>query len=284
MRFVPNPTVPMEDELGDVLEKAMRRAGLTEEALAGRAGVPVARILDAINYRSELTDGELCRLAAALRLNEIGLCALGRGRYPLPEPGALPFAVHALRMPHGIGVTNAYLVAEGGGTDGILFDTGPGIGALEAAWPHAVRAVRAVFLTHVEAEHAGGLCAVVERFRAPAAYCPEGANAPCSQPIGEGARKVFGGIRVTAFSTPGHTPAHNCYLVEAPGAAHGTALLIAGDLFFAGSIGCAHYCQEQLVKHLGRMLHAVPPGTVIAPGHGPMTTAENELRFNPFAG
>lgn len=274
----------MEDELGDVLEKAMRRAGLTEEALAARAGVAVPRILDAINYRSELTDGELCRLAAALRLNEIGLCALGRGQYPLPEPGALPFCVHALRMPHGIGVTNAYLVAESGASNGILFDTGPGIGALEAAWPHAIRTVSAVFLTHVEAEHAGGLCAVVERFRAPAAYCPQGASAPCSRPIGEGRREVFGGISVTAFSTPGHTPAHNCYLVEAPAAARGTGLLIAGDLLFAGSIGCAHYCQEQLVKNLGRMLHAAPPGTVIAPGHGPMTTVENELRFNPFVG
>jgi len=26
----------------------------------------------------------------------------------------------------------------------------------------------------------------------------------------------------------------------------------------------------------------VPPDTVIAPGHGPLTTAENERRFNPF--
>jgi glyoxylase-like metal-dependent hydrolase (beta-lactamase superfamily II) len=272
----------MEDELGDVLEKAMRRAGLNEEALGARARVASARILDAINYRSELTDEELCRLAAALQLNEIGLCAIGRGRYPLPKPGALPFAVHALRMSHGIGVANAYLIAECGASSGILFDTGPGIGALEAAWPPAIRQVKAVFLTHVEAEHAGGLCAVVDRFKVTAAFCPSGASAPCSEPIGEGGRMVFDGIRVTAFSTPGHTPAHNCYLVEAIAAPKGTALLIAGDLFFAGSIGCAHYCHDQLAKHLGRMLRAVPPGTVIAPGHGPMTSVENELRFNPF--
>jgi len=31
------------------------------------------------------------------------------------------------------------------------------------------------------------------------------------------------------------------------------------------------------------MLSAVPPATVIAPGHGPLTTVENELRYNPFA-
>lgn len=276
-----NP-VPLEDELGDVLEKAMRRAGLNEEALSRRANVTTARILDAINYRPELTGEELCRLAAALELNEIGLCALGCGRYPLPAPVALPFAVYPLRMRHGIGVANAYIVAEPGASRGVLFDTGPGIDALEAAWPMSITTLDAVFLTHIETEHAGGLCEVVERFKAVAAYCPEGVKAPCSAPIGEGVRKNFAGFTVTAFSTPGHAFAHNCYLVESTLVAKGTALLISGDLFFAGSVGGAHYCHKQLAANLRRMLQAVPAGTVIAPGHGPMTTAENELRYNPF--
>ena len=33
---------------------------------------------------------------------------------------------------------------------------------------------------------------------------------------------------------------------------------------------------------LRRVLEAVREDTVVAPGHGPMTTAGNELRFNPF--
>ena len=40
------PIVELEDELGDVLEKAMRRAGLTPEAVAGRAGVSFVKIRD----------------------------------------------------------------------------------------------------------------------------------------------------------------------------------------------------------------------------------------------
>lgn len=274
--------VPLEDELGDVLEKAMRRAGLSEEALAARAGVSTNRILDAINYRPDFSGVELCRLAAALGLNEIGLSALGCGRYPLPSLKALPFVVYPLRMRHGIGVANAYLVAAAGASRGVLFDTGPGICALEAVWPLSIRSVDAVFLTHVETEHAGGLCDVVERFGVRAAYCPAGAEAPCSAPIGEGERKDFPAFSVTAFSTPGHASAHNCYLVEAAKRTGGPALLISGDLFFAGSVGCAHYCPRQLVTNLRRMLEAVPRNTVIAPGHGPMTTAENELRYNPF--
>jgi hypothetical protein len=30
------------------------------------------------------------------------------------------------------------------------------------------------------------------------------------------------------------------------------------------------------------MLTVAPKSTVIAPGHGPLTTVENELRYNPF--
>jgi glyoxylase-like metal-dependent hydrolase (beta-lactamase superfamily II) len=272
----------LEDEVGDVLEKAMRRSGLTEESLGERARVSPGRIRDAINYRPELSGEELCRLASALGLNEIGLSALGCGRYPLPQLAALPFCVYPLRMQHGIGVVNAYIVAECGTTTGVLFDTGPGISALEATWPKQITRISAVFLTHMEAEHAGGLCDIVDRFAVRAAYCPAGVNVRCGESVGEGARKSFGGFDVSAFSTPGHSSAHNCYVVEASRPLGATRLLVSGDLFFAGSIGCAHFCQKQLVANLRRMLEAVPAPTIVAPGHGPMTTAENELRYNPF--
>ena len=277
-----NFAIPLEDELGDVLEKALRRTGISEGELAERTGVPAAKIRDAIDYRPALTAGELRRLADALALNEVGLCALGCGRYPLPAARALPFCVYPLRMVHGIGVANAYIVAESGAAHGVLFDTGPDIAALERAWPRAITRLDAVFVTHVEAEHAGGLCEVVRRFDVPAAFCPVGVTAPCGQSMGEGGRRRFATFDVTAFSTPGHTSAHNCYLVRPTATPAGTALLISGDLVFAGSVGGAYFCHRQLALHLRRVLAAVGPDTIIAPGHGPLTTAENELRYNPF--
>ncbi len=275
-------TIPLEDELGDVLDKAMSCAGLTVEALAARAGVPAARIHDAIDYRPELGPDELSRLALALGLNEVGLCALGLGKYPRPEIGPLPFSVWPLRMAYGIGWVNAYLVVEGGADRGLLFDTGPGLPALTATWPDPVRGVDGVFLTHVEAEHAGGLCEVVAHFGVGSAFIPTGARAPCGHPLAEGESVRFGALEVTAFSTPGHAPAHNCYRVRSTAAPAGRALLISGDLVFAGSAGGPYFCQRQLRLHLRRVLAAVPADTLVAPGHGPLTTAENELRFNPF--
>ncbi len=281
---MPHPLPPaLEDELGDVLEKAMRRARLTEETLAARTGVAAARIRDAVDYRSDLAPEELRRLAGELKLNEVGLCALGAGRYPLPEIGPLPFCVRALRMPHGIGVANAYLIGPCGTDHAVLFDTGAGMRSLADVWPAEIRKLDAVFLTHVEAEHAGGLCEVVARFNVTAAFVPCGAEAPCGSPLGEAESRRFGGIEVTAFTTPGHAAAHNCYWVRTPGTPAARSVLVSGDLVFAGSVGGAYFSQEQLQANLRRMLGAVPPGTVIAPGHGPLTTVENELRYNPFA-
>lgn len=276
-------TFPLEDELGDVLEKALRRAGLTPEDVARRANVPLGKIRDAIDYRSDLGCDELRRIATVLRLNEVGLCALGTGRYPQPELGSLPFCVWPLRMPHGIGVANAYVVAETGAERALLFDTGAGIRALAASWPRSIRTLDAVFLTHVEPEHAGGLCDVVERFGAPIAFVPQGATAPCGSDMRDQATHVFGGLGVTAFATPGHAAAHNCYLITMAARPGACALLISGDLLFAGSVGGAYFSHAQLQTSVSRMLRLVPAWTVIAPGHGPMTTAAHELRYNPFA-
>jgi hydroxyacylglutathione hydrolase len=275
-------TLPLEDELGDVIEKAMRRTGVSEDDLAERSGVPLAKVLDAIDYRPDLTCDELRRLARVLELNEVGLCALGTGKYPQPTIGPLPFCVWPLRMPHGIGVTNAYLVGECGSGRAVLFDTGAGIEALTAVWPTGVKQLDAVYLTHVETEHAGGLCEIVSRFGGTSAFIPLGAKAPCGKPIGEGEIGVFGRLEITAFSTPGHAAAHNCYLVRAPTARTGGSLLVSGDLVFAGSVGGAFFSMEQLQANLRRMLKLAPSNTVIAPGHGPLTTIENELRYNPF--
>jgi hydroxyacylglutathione hydrolase len=274
--------IPLEDELGDVLEKAMSCAGLTPETLAEKSGVAAAGILDAIDYRPELGPVECGRLAAALGLNEVGLCALATGKYPLPDSEGLPFQVWPLRMAHGIGVVNAYIVASGDAGRGLLFDAGPGSAALESVWPGEIRGIDGIFITHIEAEHAGGLGAAVERFGVSDAFIPSGARAPLGRPMGEGDIVVAGGLEVTAFRTPGHCALHNCYHVRSAAVPSARSLLISGDLIFAGSAGGPYYCQRQLRAHLRRVLAAVPADTVVAPGHGPMTTAGNELRYNPF--
>lgn len=280
--LTPSLQVPLEDELGDVIEKAMTCAGLTPEALAEKSSVSLAAILDAIDYRPDLRPCDCSKLASALGLNEVGLCALASGRYPLPEPEGLPFCVWPLRMAHGIGVVNAYLVGCDEPGRALLFDTGPSREVLDEVWPAAVRALDGIFVTHVEHEHAGGLPGVAAHFEGTDAFAPLGAVLPGCLPLGEGDTRVLGGLRVTAYRTPGHSATHNCYHVRSERLPAARTLLISGDLIFAGSAGGPYHCRRQLREHLRRVLAAVPEDTLIAPGHGPMTTAGNELRFNPF--
>jgi glyoxylase-like metal-dependent hydrolase (beta-lactamase superfamily II) len=273
--------VPLEDELGDVLEKAMSCAGMTIEVLAEKSGVPESGIRDAIDYRPDLGPAECGRLAAALGLNEVGLCALASGKYPLPDAEGLPFPVWPLRMPYGIGVVNAYAVGLGDGS-GLLFDTGPDAKAVQAAWPPGIRSLSAVFITHVETEHSGGIAGVRGRFGASAAFVPSGQEQVGARPMGEGETFTAGTLEVSAFRTPGHCAMHNCYHVRSLSVPSARSLLLTGDLIFAGSAGGPYHCKRQLRDHLRRVLAAVPRDTVVAPGHGPMTTAGNELCYNPF--
>ncbi len=278
------PALPLEDELGDVLDKALHCAGLTDEQLAQRAGVAVDAIQNIEDYRyDDLTDEDLHRLAAALRLNEVGLCALARNRYPRPDISGLPFCLHPLTMPFGVGSVNAYAVVDCITGVGVLFDGGASYEALAKVWPKAVTRIEAVFLTHPEAEHIGGIDGVRRQHGLAAYYGPRGGppEAGC-WPLGEGETVVAAGYQVTAFSTPGHCAEHNCYLVRPKGVPQARALLISGDLIFAGSLGGGYFSCAQLLLHARRILGALPANTAIAPGHGPMTTVENERKYNPF--
>jgi glyoxylase-like metal-dependent hydrolase (beta-lactamase superfamily II) len=273
---------PLEDELGDVLDKAIRHAGLNEEELGLKAEVDPGKIRDAIDYRYDLSVEELRRLAGALGLNEVGVQALAAGRYPLPVVAGLPFCLYPLRTRHGIGVANAYIVADCGKSTGVLFDTGGDPLLLRRVWPAAIKRLDGIFITHAETEHTGGLADVVKQFGPVPVFGPVNAGVPGAAALAEGARVSLGGFEIEASATPGHAEAHNCYVVRVPRVPGSTSLLVSGDLVFAGSVGGAYFCSLQLRRHLIRLLSALPAGTVVAPGHGPLTTIKNERTFNPF--
>lgn len=274
---------PLEDELGDVLEKALRAAGLTENELALRADIPADRIADAIDYRAEFTVAELGRMAEALNLQPAGLAAVASGRYPLPEIAGLPCCLYPLRMPHGIGVANAYVVADCSRDTGVLFDTGTDGETLRRLWPDQIRRVEAVCVTHFETEHTGGLAEVKRRWGDIPIFGPgKDPRYPGMISIGDGGQLDLAGFDVSVCRTPGHSETHNCYVVRRPAAKRAVPLLLSGDLLFAGSVGGAYYCRKKMVESLRRMIADLPPATVVAPGHGPLTTLGNERMHNPF--
>jgi glyoxylase-like metal-dependent hydrolase (beta-lactamase superfamily II) len=273
----------LEDELGDVLDKALQHAGLTEDQLAGITGIEANRIKDAEDYRYDFTCAELQKLAVALGLNEVGVCAMGEGKYPLPELPALPFALRVIALPYGIGRVNAFILQRSDTAQTLLVDTVDCPERLAAAWPAGVPQPAAVLLTHWDRDHAGGLPAATLRRPGLPVLAPAARPGLAVEVVGEGDQRSLAGFCIRVFRTPGHIAEHNAYHVTAadlPGA----GVLFSGDLIFAGSLGGAFYCCHTLHKEARRVVAALPEQTIVAPGHGPLTTIANERRFNPFLG
>ncbi|HEV7679688.1 MAG TPA: MBL fold metallo-hydrolase [Candidatus Dormibacteraeota bacterium] len=85
------------------------------------------------------------------------------------------------------------------------------------------------------------------------------------------------GLDVQVLHTPGHTEGSVCFLMGRD--------LIAGDTLFQRSVGRADLPGgnwETLIFSIENTLYALPPETVVYPGHGPRTTIRDEMQYNPF--
>jgi glyoxylase-like metal-dependent hydrolase (beta-lactamase superfamily II) len=97
--------------------------------------------------------------------------------------------------------------------------------------------------------------------------------------VKEGDTCTFDALKFKVLHMPGHSPGSVVYQFEEP-----EALLVAGDLLFAGSIGRMDLPggnEEQMKKSLERVL-TLPDSLVVIPGHGPKTTIGKEKRQNPY--
>jgi hydroxyacylglutathione hydrolase len=94
----------------------------------------------------------------------------------------------------------------------------------------------------------------------------------------------FGQMQFEIIHTPGHTLGGCCLrLLVDDGPDH----LFAGDTLFQGSIGRTDLPDtggdlELLLSMIRQRLWPLPGDTVVHPGHGPLTTIDEEKNNNPF--
>jgi glyoxylase-like metal-dependent hydrolase (beta-lactamase superfamily II) len=60
------------------------------------------------------------------------------------------------------------------------------------------------------------------------------------------------------------------------------AVAVVGDAIFAGSMGKDFSTPELAQAKVRDEILSLPGGTLICPGHGPLTTAAEEQSNNPF--
>ena len=89
----------------------------------------------------------------------------------------------------------------------------------------------------------------------------------------------FGHHSLQVLKTPGHSPGSVVFYC----AEEHTAF--TGDTLFRMSVGRTDFdggSYTQLMSSLANVLAKLPADTVILPGHGPQSTIDYELRYNPY--
>ena len=155
--------------------------------------------------------------------------------------------------------------------------------------------VEAIWITHAHVDHIGAIAPLKKKYDVPVwlhpldepLYRVGGRQAqlygiPYEEPpapdrrFAEGERVKLGALELDVIHVPGHAPGHVVIY------GHGNALV--GDCLFAGSIGRTDLPfsnPSQLEASLKRIA-ALPPETVVHPGHGDSTTIGEERLSNPF--
>jgi len=185
--------------------------------------------------------------------------------------------------------TNAYLVWDGESPDALVVD--PGMGAAPALMDridaNGLR-LHVIADSHGHVDHVFDNAPLVRASGAPLAIHPDDAYrldgrnnygfdvepSVATQDLREGEQVRIGDLTFDVLHTPGHTEGSVCLYEER------LALLLAGDVLFAGSYGRTDLPggnDEQMVASLARLAREIPPGVRVLPGHGPETTIEGEL-------
>ena len=197
------------------------------------------------------------------------------------------------RNPYG---TNCWLLAADGSDEAIVVDPGFEPERVRGMLESAGKTAGAVLLTHAHVDHAEAagdfagddVPVFVHPADATAFDDPVGWGAGFVNPLRpvkdlrtcvDGQVLTIAGLNITVAHTPGHTPGHCCFDV-----AEADALLLSGDLVFAGAIGRSDFANSS-PPHMDRSLRwflTLPDDRDVFPGHGPRTTVGRERSSNPF--
>ena len=269
-------TIPLEDLFNDVIGKAMRGLGLTDGALAGRTGVPESAI--AALKDGFVDEAAIEAVSPALGLHGPALVAMAHRRWA-PAPVAMPGLAQFNTTYHDMTV-NAYVVWDEKTRAAAAFDTGADSAPMKRFIVEHGLSLNLVFLTHTHPDHIADLAGLCSAGENPAVFVNEREPHPGAKTflIGEATSWETGGLRIEPRSTWGHSKGGTTYVVT--GLARPVA--IVGDALFASSMGGGMVSYADALATNRKEILSLPDETIIAPGHGPLTTVGEEKARNPF--
>jgi hydroxyacylglutathione hydrolase len=266
--------LPLEDSHLDVLRKAQRGTGLSDTELAEKAGLERAEI--AAVMAGAMDEKAIAKLASALHLAPERVVRLAKGEY-VPAPVNVPDGFAEFTTPFDDMTVNSFLVWDPETKEAVAFDSGADATEMLNTVASRHLKLKYVLLTHSHGDHVFDLERVIEKTGAEA-WIGERENFAGAKPFAAGKEFEVGGLKIGTRLTAGHAAGGITYVIE------GLALPVAivGDAIFAGSMGGGMVSYAEALKTNRREIFTLKDETILASGHGPLTTVGEQRENNPF--
>jgi hydroxyacylglutathione hydrolase len=154
-------------------------------------------------------------------------------------------------------LSNAYLVYDEPGGTAVFVDSGAPLQPLLDVVDREGLTVTHLLTTHTHADHISGHDELKQRFGI------EDSNSDADT----------GGLSIAAIPTPGHSEDMVAFVVN-------DEAVFTGDTLFRDSVGGGDY--GQVKSAVMDVFMAMPPETIVYPGHTSETTIGREWEENPF--
>ncbi|HEY6227572.1 MAG TPA: MBL fold metallo-hydrolase [Verrucomicrobiae bacterium] len=269
----------LEDHLGDIIRKARMAANVSPETAAQAGGISPAALKE-LEQSGKLSGNlQFQALGKSIGVDGAKLERIAKGWVPQPVDLGNWRELRIVTTTREYSV-NAYVVWDEVTREAAIFDTGWDATPLLALVLENQLQLKHLFLTHAHDDHIAGLKQI--RDAHPKVKLHSNAKgAPPDQRIRTNDFIHLGSLRITNRETPGHAEDGVTYIIgnfpeDAPNAA------IVGDCIFAGSMGRGFQSTDLLKQKVREQILSLPGPTLICPGHGPLTTVEQEKANNPF--
>jgi hydroxyacylglutathione hydrolase len=268
--------IPLEDNFDDVINKTQRGLKIPDADLAQRAEVTVDDL--AAIKAGQPIDAVIRRVARHLQLSPDALEALAHKRW-YPQQPLFPRGFAMFNTRYGDMTVNSYLVWDPRDRVAAAFDTGATCESMLDLIHAENLTVRYVFLTHTHEDHVTDLAKLAAETKAEVwSHELEPADLPGAKTFKENAHFHIGALAIKTLLTCGHSPGMTTYYITGLS----WPLAIVGDSIFASSMGGSptHFADQY--RNNKEKILTLPRDTVLAGGHGPLTTLAQEKQHNPF--